>query len=231
MKYMGSKSRHAKEIIPILMSNHTEDMWYIEPFVGGANMIDKVPCRNKFGLDINVHLIDLYNHVKSGWMPRDDYTEDEYKEIRKEKPIGNPKTAYFGFALSYGGKWFGGWCRDGKGKRDYVKEAYNNAKKQFPLLSDIKFSCRSVFDIQDIPNKATIYCDPPYQGTTKYKDDFNHDRFWEWCRQKAKEGHDVYISEYSAPIDFKCVWQKQVNSSLTMDTGSKKNVEKLFYIG
>jgi len=28
--------------------------------------------------------------------------------------------------------------------------------------------------------------------------------------------------------DFKCIWSKQVNSSLTKDTGSKKNIEKLF---
>jgi DNA adenine methylase len=227
MKYMGSKNRHAKDIIPILMSEHANDMWYIEPFIGGANMIDKIPCKNKFGLDINEHLICMYNAIKNGWMPRDDYTEDEYKQIKELKPM-KPETAYFGFALSYGGKWFGGWCRDGKGKRNYVMEAFNNAKKQFPLLTNIKFDCKSVFDLKDIPNKSTIYCDPPYQGATKYKDSFNHDLFWQWCRDKSLEGHHVYISEYNAPGDFECVWEKQVNSSLTANTGIKKNTEKLF---
>ena len=43
MKYMGSKARHAKELLPIILKDHTPDMWYVEPFVGGANMIDKVP--------------------------------------------------------------------------------------------------------------------------------------------------------------------------------------------
>lgn len=42
MKYMGSKARHAKELLPIILKDHTPDMWYVEPFVGGANMIDKV---------------------------------------------------------------------------------------------------------------------------------------------------------------------------------------------
>lgn len=29
---------------------------------------------------------------------------------------------------------------------------------------------------------------------------------------------------------FECVWQKEVNSSLTKDTGSKKNTEKLWVV-
>ena len=41
-------------------------------------------------------------------------------------------------------------------------------------------------------------------------------------------GHQVFVSEYSMPEDFKCVWQKEIVSSLTQDTGSKKAVEKLF---
>ena len=42
MKYMGSKARHAKELLPIILANRTEGQWYVEPFVGGANMIAKV---------------------------------------------------------------------------------------------------------------------------------------------------------------------------------------------
>ena len=73
-----------------------------------------------------------------------------------------------------------------------------------------------------------IYCDPPYEGTTKYKDDFNHVVFWQWCRDMASKGHIIFVSEYNAPNDFECVWQKEIVSSLTQDTGSKKAVEKLF---
>ena len=44
----------------------------------------------------------------------------------------------------------------------------------------------------------------------------------------SKKGHKVFISEYNAPEDFECLWQMEVNSSLTKNTGSKKATEKLF---
>lgn len=139
-------------------------------------------------------------------------------------------TAYAGFSLSYAGKWFGGWCRGFTNKgapRNYVDESYRASVRDFPKLFGVKFYCCS-YDTLKIPPNSIIYCDPPYKGTTKYKDDFNHDKFYDWCREKHKEGHTVFVSEYWMPDDFKCVWSKGVNSSLTKDTGSKKAVEKLF---
>ena len=72
------------------------------------------------------------------------------------------------------------------------------------------------------------YCEPFVGGTTKYKDNFDSDAFWQWCRDKAKEGHTVYVSEYNAPEDFKCIWEKQINSNL--GGTSKTATEKLFTI-
>ena len=68
--------------------------------------------------------------------------------------------------------------------------------------------------------------------TTKYKTgDFDYEKFYQWCIDKHNEGHQVFISEYYIPEDrFECVWQKKVNSSLTKDTGSKKNIEKLWIV-
>lgn len=233
MKYMGSKVRHAKEIIPLLMEEWEDGMVYIEPFVGGANVIDKIPVPNekKFGYDIHEYLMEMWRAVSNGWMPPESFTEEEYLSIRDSKDANKALTGYAGFALSYGGKWFGGWRRDNEGKRDYVSEAYRNAAKQFPSLRGVKFSQKSVFEVVDIEGKALIYCDPPYKGTTKYKDDFDHERFYGWCEDRVNEGHSVFISEYWMPEDrFECVWSKEVNSSLTRDTGSKKGVEKLFVV-
>lgn len=56
MKYMGSKARIAKHILPIILKDRKEDQWYVEPFVGGANMIDKVDG-NRIGSDLNKPLV------------------------------------------------------------------------------------------------------------------------------------------------------------------------------
>ena len=37
MRYQGSKSKIAKEIIPIITKNLSNDKWYVEPFMGGCN--------------------------------------------------------------------------------------------------------------------------------------------------------------------------------------------------
>ena len=77
-------------------------------------------------------------------------------------------------------------------------------------------------------NRCLIYCDPPYQGTTKYKDGFDYVEFWNWIRQISKNNF-VFISEYNAPIDFECIWQKQLTT--TLDKSSRKvDIEKLFVL-
>ncbi len=227
MKYMGSKARHAKELLPIILANRTEGQWYVEPFVGGANMIDKVDG-NRIGADYNEYLAEMWKAVSCGWNPPEYFDESEYSVVRENKEqYDKALVGYVGFALSYSGKWFGGWCRDRAGKRNYVNESYKNACKQFPNLRGVDFRHSSYQDLA-IPANSIIYCDPPYKDTTKYKDSFDHEPFYEWCRQKHKEGHQVFVSEYQMPEDFICVWSKEVNSSLTKETGSKKGVEKLF---
>ena len=55
MRYLGSKTKIAKDIVPIIQSyidnNSIEQYW--EPFVGGANIIDKINCKVRVGTDIH----------------------------------------------------------------------------------------------------------------------------------------------------------------------------------
>ena len=61
MKYLGSKNRIAKFILPIMINNANQlgcSTW-VEPFVGGANLIDKVPNTfTRIGIDYNAHTIN-----------------------------------------------------------------------------------------------------------------------------------------------------------------------------
>ena len=43
MRYEGSKNRISKELVPVIQSFISDNCkGYIEPFVGGANVIDKI---------------------------------------------------------------------------------------------------------------------------------------------------------------------------------------------
>ena len=68
MKYMGSKNRIAKHILPIMLAERKEGQFWVEPFVGGANMIDKVDG-NRIGADFNEYLISLWQELQKGWIP------------------------------------------------------------------------------------------------------------------------------------------------------------------
>ena len=80
MKYMGSKARHAKEMLPIILKDRKEGQWYVEPFVGGCNMIYNVEG-NRLGADVHEYLITMWQAVSVGWLPPSRFTEDEYKQV------------------------------------------------------------------------------------------------------------------------------------------------------
>jgi DNA adenine methylase len=247
MKYMGSKNRIAKHILPIILKDRKDGQWYVEPFVGGANMIDKV-TGNRIGYDVNECLIACLDALANGWVPPKFITREFYSECRDKFNKSSYSMderciiGYVGINGSYGGRWFdGGYAGrsvTNSGKvRDYPLEAYNNVMRQIQGLKGVQFLSDDYqyIDYTELPDFSIIYCDPPYQGTKEYitatKSGFNSDDFWQWCRDIAKQGHSVFISEYNAPNDFVCVWEKEVKSSLSANgkIGSNKNsIEKLF---
>lgn len=233
MRYMGSKSRIAKDILPIILKDRKEGQYYVEPFVGGANMIDKVDG-NRIGADSNKYLISFYNSIFCGWLPPKNITKEEYIYIKNHKDENEPLTFWAGVCCSFGCKWFGGFLSDyQESKRlksgilpNHQREAYNNLLKQLPNLTGIKFLCSDYLNLE-IPDNSIIYCDPPYQNTIGYKDDFNHEYFWEWCRIMVELGHKVFISEYNAPEDFICIWEKDISNTISKQL-NKIATEKLF---
>jgi DNA adenine methylase len=238
MKYMGSKARIAKHILPIILKDRKPGQWYVEPFVGGANMIDKVDG-NRIGADSNYWLIDALKYIRDGSsIPKsnEEFTENDYRAAadhargNSECYFADGLIGYALFAFSFGAKFIGGWSRGNLAtgeSRDYVREQYNAAIKQSPRLKGIELAHSTYQDLK-IPDRSIIYCDPPYAGTTKYKDGFNHDDFWKWVREKTTDGNTVFVSEYKAPDDFKCVWEMELGVSVAKTGKHKRAVEKLF---
>ena len=226
MKFMGSKNRIAKHILPIILKDRTEGQWYVEPMCGGCNIIDKV-TGNRLANDVHFELIEMFRALQNGWVPPTSVTEQEYTIIKKGD--NHALRGYVGFNMSYAGKWWGGYRRDNIGIRDYAGESFRNIEKQTPLLTGVDFKNAS-YELLKIPLNSIIYVDPPYRGTTKYASGVDYEELHQWCRDKKAEGHRVFISEYQMPDDFICVWKKPQTSSLTKDTGAKVAIEKLFTI-
>ena len=198
-------------------------------------MIDKIKCETRIGNDIHKELIAMWNKLQNGWIPPSHITEEEYISVRDNKErYPDYYVGYVGFHATFGAKYFGGYTRgfkaDGVTPRDQSNEAYRNTMKQVQNIKDIIFT-RGDYREYKIKN-SVIYCDPPYQGTTEYKTVFfDYDNFWNWCREMSKDNW-IFISEYSAPRDFKCMWSKEHLANFDCNRGNdtlkKKRVEKLF---
>ena len=231
MQYMGSKNSISEYIVPILQDEieKNEIKCYVEPFVGGANIIDKIKCKKKIGIDIHEELIELLKYTQNHELPQT-ITEEEYYEVKKNKwKYEKWYLGFVGFCCSFGSKYFAGFAR-GNDKRDRVNEAKRNLERQ--NLKNIQFECGNYDSISF--KKALIYCDPPYEGVKNYNstEKFDKNKLIEWCLEEAKE-NIVYLSEYDIRHpNFKEVWSIQHYKSLGsgINLKSKKSIEKLYKV-
>lgn len=232
---MGSKSRIAHAILPIILRDRKPGQYYVEPFCGGCNVIDKVDGL-RIASDSNPYLIAMFRSLQQGMVPPVTINRECYNEVRKsynehDGRFNDDYIGYIGFTGSYNGRFFdGGYSGHGvkikNGVRDYITEARNNLIAQMPYLRDVEFRC-SDYKKLEIPNNSIIYCDPPYQGVKRYSYTIDHDIFWQWCRVMSRKGHRVFISEYDAPNDFECIWYQEIKTTINQSI-TKRPVEKLF---
>lgn len=237
MKYLGSKNRIAKDLKPVIESyidaNTTQ---YIEPFVGGANMIDKIDFDRKVGSDINRYLIALLKYVQcpANSLPKT-ISEDEYNAVKGDcDAYDDWYVGLVGFGATFSAKFFGGYARgfknDGITPRNHSNESIRNLEKQRTKLAGIDFEHKSFLDYGDEIKGAVIYCDPPYRNTTNYKTGaFDYNAFYDWC-VRMSEHNTVLISEYNMPSDrFEVVWEKEHSVNLDAKRDAKSTrIERLF---
>ena len=231
MKYMGSKRRLAKHIVPLIKSLRKDGQTYVESFVGGGSIIEKIEGK-RIGYDINQDCIQalcyIRDNVEQLASTNAEFTEEDYKKLRVSHDYRF--RSYAGFAFSWGGKWLGGWRRDSKNSRDYVAEAFRLAMRQSPLLQGVTLLCCSYDDLV-VPDESFIYCDHPYKGTTAYRHYFDNSKFFDWCVCMRDKGHTVLVSEYFAPdTRFRCVWEGSIVNELVKDGDKRVARERLFLV-
>lgn len=233
MVYQGGKFKQSKEIAPIInkciKDNNIEN--YYEPFVGGANILDKIICPNLYANDIDTDLIYFYWYIKGGGEPLENVSKELYLDVKNNPEVypqsypGNIK-----YMASFGGKPWGGFGgvdkRSGKG---HYESSLTNFKKQIPTLRKSNFSSK---DYEDIKYKegSFICCDPPYRGTTGYKGiNFDYERFDNWFREMSKK-HYIILCEYSAPDDFTCFKEIGAKKTLAATDNKTKIKDCLWYV-
>ena len=252
---MGSKSRIAKHIIPIIQKliDDNNIQYYVELFCGGCNIIDKIQCKHKVANDINPFLIELLKAQQSNKLRElpIHVTKEHYNEVREEynRFKNNPYeddilkqydlwyVGAIGFLASYNGRFFdGGYSgviteKTGR-KRDFYDEAKRNLEQQD--LTGIDFYCVEYDKLYTKNMKPSLfYLDPPYQNTKQYNysKNFDYEEFWNFVRDLSKD-NIVLISEQIAPEDFDIIWEQPITRSIgnrTLDNVKNKDVtEKLF---
>lgn len=222
MHYLGSKARHAKEIVAITLANRRPDQIYVEPFVGGGNVIVNVPQgAGRIANDKNYAMVALLDALGNrGWLPPETMTQAEWRKVMKLKSGLDEAPwdvqALYAFAATgptFGSMWAGQWAKDYPGMEGTrYRQAREAAIRDIPGLTGIEFHHGSFADLV-IPDRALVYCDPPYSGTTGYsgaktiikvdeslgKNDWKTNAFWKWADALVDRGCHVFVSEYKGP--------------------------------
>lgn len=203
---------------------------FVSLFCGALNVesevakdFKKVICNDK-----HEYLISMLQAVQQGFELPDSISREEYYYIKEHKDEMKALAGFVGFGCAFGGKWFSGYAQDNK-VRNYCSVAKRGLLRKLSMMPNAEFICNDYRDV-NIPDGAVVYCDPPYAGVTGYGGvgKFDSKAFWEYMRELSKQC-TVLISEFSAPEDFKCIWE--LKKKRTLNNDSKKYfdvIEKLF---
>jgi DNA adenine methylase len=226
MRYVGSKRRLGKHILPFINEalKRNPKGAYIEPFAGGCNMLSQVQHHTRIGYDANKHLIALLKQtqqkpvdIKNALCP----SLDAFNYIRDNKEqFPEWYVGVAGFFPTYANKWM---------------QSYNEHQSPGKFASSINTVLKQNLsgihlfngDYKTIPvgSNNVIYCDPPYKHFDFYRMPFNHEQFCDWVRATSKN-NIVFVSEYEMPSDFECVMRVTITPGI--NRAARPRQEKLF---
>lgn len=205
--------------------------YYVEPFFGMGSVMYEIINEEKFknvkvqAGDISEDIICLHNHffnVIKGTERQ--YTAEELECKNKEdynKIISESLSArrvIIGLHYSFAGRMYRCFHK-GKDKdgRRTLYETYLGMMKRYDVLSKkLELRLGDYKQFSELKN-SVIYLDPPYKNThchfVKLYDrsisgrgvlkTFDSEKFFNWCREMKKRNNIIFLSERSAPEDFR----------------------------
>lgn len=234
MRYHGGKSRVAGKLVPFLKESLLRRRGlFVEPFMGGFNLVPPLYPEIRWAICCDAHpgLAVLYRWVQVGNLPPE-IDEAEYRRLRSVGDWNDPMTTFAAFGCSYAGKEWGGFARSDD-KRNYARESIESLRKKQATMARVSFDSRNYRDLELRNTSATVYCDPPYRGTTSYgpaeATKFDPAEFDDWCEWTAGMGNDVFVSEFSAPTHWDVLLE--IDRAVTMRRQNYgRKIERLYRV-
>jgi len=222
MKFVGEKSRFAKDIAKVLRDYVDHETVYVEPFCGGcgiASVIAKeLKPKTMLLSDNNPALIDLWKRVCDEGMSffpqnAEDVIRD-YPRYKLQKDM-DALTALYGHFYSANGKWFSGVPGEEEDVKKAMAKAFKdilNVRHALQNCEDVRFSTFEYWEMA-IPENAVVLLDPPSNKTKKayLAGHFDEDAFWTWARGVSRQ-NPVFITSVTSPDDFEEVYSWNATS-------------------
>lgn len=230
--YVGGKKRIAKEIHDVMIQVEKEiigeKLPYFEPFCGMLSIaVEFDDGRQRYACDVNKDVISMWKAViNKNWKPPKMTVTKTYFDILKQNTNPSPERGFYGSTCTYRNFFMGGF--DINNYKRSLTNSWKNITNMKPKLKHINIlDSKSYLNFN--PQNMLIYCDPPYKSSlgninvNKYLNEFDTTLFWDVMRKWSKNNL-VFISEETAPKDFKCIWKKEVNRPIN----GKIKIEKLY---
>lgn len=234
MNYMGGKFRQGPVIVQFLEEVLTPEKTYVEPFCGSMWVASRMGHKRMILSDISRCLMTMWSFFQhnTDFVLPDEITEEEYNEIKKVRDPDDWRTAYYGFGMSFGSRFFTSYVkpetRAGKGGTNKAKTLKTSTDtKRLNLFRSGKhinlFNCD--YRQLEIPPNSVIYYDPPYANAAEVHDcePFDSEIFWNHVRSMVYDGHVVLVTEFTVPDDFEVLY----NFGNTLTMGNGKTVDEV----
>jgi len=239
MHYLGGKFRISKPLSEFLNSKMSENDTFVDLFCGSLNIATNIKSKNIILNDKHRYLIKMWEKCLKGWTPPSFVSEEEYRQIKQNPDLYDPALVGFvGFACSFSGKWWGGYCRDNTG-RNYAKNGSNSIVKKIDKLRGKNITLFNLdYSDVEIPENSVVYCDIPYRNSTRYSPkeagSFDHDLFYEWVKNMSRQKScQIFVSEYSSniPKGFETVWECQSKKDIRDKDGIQRKTTEVLIRG
>ena len=101
MQYLGGKAKSAKAISQWINEYREPGQAYLEPFVGGGWVLERVFGSGRTASDVVPDLILLYVALQDGWEPPSEISRDLYAKLKGED--SSALRGFAGFCMGFGG--------------------------------------------------------------------------------------------------------------------------------